>query len=148
MPSVEAIVKVKAAVVVEVVEVVEVLEMAEPFKPRPATKCLGSKAVSVARPIGVLPASCLGARRERDQQDHQRKQSKPAHASTWSACARTTRLMAAVASKRDRLTGSCIIIRSLGPALPASPARQKNAARYTFSNRAIRERHERHLSVS
>jgi hypothetical protein len=63
--TMEAIVEVKAAVVAEVVE------MMEPFEPRSAAiKCLGPNIVSVARPIGVIPATCFGARSERSHQDH------------------------------------------------------------------------------
>jgi hypothetical protein len=65
MPTMEAIVEMKAAqaiVEVKAAVVAEVVEMMEPFEPRSAAiKCLGPNIVSVARPIGVIPATCLGA---------------------------------------------------------------------------------------
>jgi hypothetical protein len=65
MSTMEATMKVEAAMVVEVVEVVE---MTEPSEPRPAAiKLLGPNPVTVARPIGVVRTSCFGAGRESGQ---------------------------------------------------------------------------------
>ena len=65
--TMEATMKVEAAVAVEVVE------MMEPHEPRPAAiKRLRSNtvAVAVAVPVGVVRARCFSARRERSQQDY------------------------------------------------------------------------------
>jgi hypothetical protein len=64
MPTMEATMKVEAAIAVEVVE------MMEPCEPRPAAiKRLGPNPVTVARRIGVVRTSSFGAGRESGQKD-------------------------------------------------------------------------------